>query len=254
MNSAFEHNVPYFIQISTADVCCSSNSNYYAAENTASIPRKHILDHYSKSKYQAELIVGKANNRILGNGYDRMRTIILRPTLLYGEQDKYYIVMALKWAKDFKGTLFKIDNIYTRLQWCYVGNAAWACIKAKEKMLTDESIGSEEFFINDDTPIVDPYDFIKPFIELKQFKLSKCSIPYLFVQFILLIVVLLIKLVKPIYKFTLPVRYQPDKIQYFCTTHFFNRNKATLRLDYNPLYDPNESLELSCDYYKNLSI
>lgn len=50
-----------------------------------------------------------------------MRTVILRPTFLYGEQDKYYVPMALKWAKDFRGTLIKIDNIYTRLQWCYVG-------------------------------------------------------------------------------------------------------------------------------------
>lgn len=41
----------------------------------------------------------------------------------------------------------KIDNIFTRFQPTYVGNAAWACIKAKDKLQTDQSIGSEDFFI-----------------------------------------------------------------------------------------------------------
>lgn len=140
------------------------------------------------------------------------------------------------------------------LEFLKIGNAAWACIKAKEKILIDSSIGSEEFFITDDTPLIDPYDFLLQFIESRNYKLSKHSVPYVLVQFILLIVILLIKLIKPIYKFKLPIRYNPSKIQYFCTTHFFNRNKATLRLDYNPLFNEKESLDLSLDYYKNLSI
>lgn len=132
-----------------------------------------------------------------------------------------------------------------------MGNAAWACIKAKERIIVDESLGGEEFFVNDDTPIVDPYDFLKPFVEAKQYKLSKYSIPYLIVQFILLIIIVCMKLV-PIYKFALPIRYHPSKVQYFCTTHFFNRNKATLRLDYTPLYDAEQSVEQSLEFYKKL--
>ena len=254
LNAAVRHSAPYFIQISTADVCCGSDSNYYAAENTSSIPRKHILDHYSRSKYQAELIVGKASGKLLGNGCDRMRTIILRPTILYGEQDKHYVPMALRWAKDFRGTLIKIDNIYTRLQWCYAGNAAWACLLAKERIVHDESLSAEEFFVTDDTPIVDPYDFLVPFVEAKRYKVSKRSIPYLLVQLWLLIIVLLIKLLRPICKLRLPTRYDPTQIQYFCTTHFFNRNKATLRLDYKPLFDAERSQQLSCEYYRELKV
>lgn len=254
LNAAVQQSVPYFIQISTADVCCGKDSNYYAAENTSSIPRKHILVHYSRSKYEADLIVGKASGRLLGNGYNRMRTIILRPTILYGEQDTTYVPMALRWAKDFRGTLIKIDNIYTRLQWCYAGNAAWACIRAKERIVHDESLSSEEFFVTDDTPIVDPYDFLVPFVEARRWKVSKYWIPYLLVQFWLLIIVQLIKLVRPIYRLRLPARYDPYLIQYFCTTHFFNRNKATLRLDYKPLFDAEKSQQMSCEYYRELPI
>lgn len=126
-------------------------------------------------------------------------------------------------------------------------------MKAKERIVIDETISGEEFFITDDTPIVDPYDFIEPFVEAKKFKISKRSIPYLLVQFVLFVLICLMKIV-PIYKFRLPIRYSPAKIQYFCTTHFFNRNKATLRLDYLPFYNAEQSQKLSCDYYKNLSI
>lgn len=68
-------------------------------------------------------------------------------------------------TKQNKGTLMRVDNIFTRCQMTYVGNAAWACLKAKERLQEDATIGGEEFFITDDTPIVDPYDFLKPYLE-----------------------------------------------------------------------------------------
>ena len=38
---------------------------------------------------------------------------------------------------------------------------------------------------------------------------------------------------------------------FICNSLFLNRTKASLRLDYEPLYSPEESMEISLDWYKN---
>lgn len=43
----------------------------------------------------------------------------------------------------------------------------------------------------------------------------------------------------------------PQTVAYICSTAFLNRTKASLRLKYDPLFDPEEAKSKSIDWYKN---
>ena len=67
IDASVECNVKYLLYVSGADVCIGDDPIYFGAENTTPIPKKHILP-YSKTKYDAEVIVKEANGRPLSNG------------------------------------------------------------------------------------------------------------------------------------------------------------------------------------------
>jgi len=252
INACVENNVDYFINISSVDCVLGDDAVYYGAENTTPVPTSHVLGVYSATKYEAEELVMKANGRQLANGVGKLQTLSLRPTLLYGEQDTHFVHQALKLTRERGGTLRRIDNVFIRVQPTYAGNAAWACIKAKDKIQHDQSIGGEAFFITDDTTISDPFEFLEPYIKCKGYKLSKRAFPYWLFMIFLYLSVLFIKMVHSVYPIQLPTCVTPANIKYLCNTFFFNRNKAILRLNYEPLYSNEVSQEKSIEYYKKL--
>ena len=254
IEAAFHHSVPYLIHMSSSEVCCGDNANYYGAENTVMVPKRHLRSHYARSKYQAELLVGKADGRSLGDGIHRLRAIILRPTMLYGELDERFVVRAMKTAQTFRGVLPRISNVFTRVQPCYVGNAAWACIQAKQRIGRDSSLGGEEFFITDDTQIADAFEFCQPFLKKRGMRVSQVAIPLWVLTIFVLLLRLILDPIRSVYHLRVPHAYRLSTIRLWCTTHFFNRTKATLRLDYEPLYDPNECNRLAVEYYSKCKI
>lgn len=153
-------------------------------------------------------------------------------------------------AKQSKnGTLQRTDNIFTRTQTTYVGNAAWACLKAQERLRIDGKIGGEEFFINDDTPVEDPFEFAKPFLEANNLKLSEKAIPFWLLIIAISMMNFLVFLIEPFYQYKIPEKYNHKKIRYLNTSYFFNRTKAILRLGYEPRFTPEESMKKSMEYY-----
>ncbi|RWS11786.1 3 beta-hydroxysteroid dehydrogenase type 7-like protein [Dinothrombium tinctorium] len=254
LEAAKKHNVRYFIYVSTIDVVCGPDPIYYAAENTVMIPKSHCFDAFAKSKIEAEKLVQSANEELCSNGVDRLQTVILRPTSLYGEEDTSNITAFLRTAKECDGCLPRIDNTFIRIQITYAGNAAWACIKAKDKLQIDQSIGGEIFFITDDTPIMDPFDFVEPILKACGLRLSKRAYPYWLLNILLTAFVYVVKLINPIIPIPVSSTMNPGTLQYVSNIYFFNRNKAILRLDYEPLYDSEESQKNSIEYYKSLNL
>lgn len=253
VDAAVACNVPYLLHMSSALVCCGTNSNYFAAENTAQVPRQHLLPHYGRSKYEAELLVERANGRPLGDNFGRLRTLTLRPTIMYGELDPWFVCRAMKIANTFHGTLPRISNVYTRIQPCYVGNVAWAVLCAKKRIERDASVGGEAFFVTDDTPISDPFDFWQPFLTRRKLKISRWYIPlYLLILFLNLLH-LALRVLRSIRQVRLGNEWNPQWWNTMCTTHFFNRTKITLRLDYDPLYSPDKAVQQSQTYYEKCS-
>lgn len=254
IDAAVECNVPYLVHISGADVSIGSDPIYYGSENTTFIPKKHLLGEYSKSKYEAEQIVTEANGRSLSNGSQKLQTVVLRPTWIYGEEDNNFLTKILGVAKSTGGVLRRIDNVFIRGQPVYAGNVACACLRAKDKLQVDPSVGGEHFFITDDTKILDPFEFVEPYVKAKGFQLSARAYPFWLFVLILSLYSWLINLLWSVYPIKLPANLTTANVRFLCTTYFFNRTKATLRLDYEPLYEHEESETRSLQYYKKVTI
>lgn len=174
--------------------------------------------------------------------------------MVYGEADEHFVTNIIKVAKECGKCLPRVDNVYIRSQYTYAGNVAWACIKAKDRLAIDESIGGEYFFITDDTKINDPFDFIEPYLNSQGLKISEKSVPFWLLYIILSIFFFFVETIKPFYHIKVPEKYNLRKIQYLTNSYFFNREKATLRLGYEPLYDPDEAERLSLEFYSKLKI
>jgi len=135
-----------------------------------------------------------------------------------------------------------------------VGKVPWAIIKAKEQLKLDDSIAGEEFSITDDTDILSAFDFPKPYLYSRGFRLSKESYTYWLFMIMLTIFLFFAKVLRPFYKIKIPRYAVKSRIRYFCNTYFFNRNKATLRLSYEPLFTMEESQNNSLAYYKSIDL
>ncbi|XP_054155511.1 3 beta-hydroxysteroid dehydrogenase/Delta 5--_4-isomerase-like [Oppia nitens] len=251
MDAMVELNVKYLVFVSGADVIVGDDPIYYGAENTTPVPKRHILAH-SKTKLDAEVLVKEANGRQLSNGKDSLHTIIMRPSLIYGEQDQHFITAVLKLTKQQSGVLRQLDNVFVRIQPTYAGNAAWACLRAKDKLREDKSVAGEEFFVTDDTQILDPFEFLAPYVQSRGYKLSVRAYPYWLFMLVMYFVVLAVRLLWSVYPIELPKGLTQPTLRYLCNTYFYNRTKATLRLDYEPIYGYEESQQKSLQYYKRL--
>ncbi|KPM03178.1 3 beta-hydroxysteroid dehydrogenase type 7-like protein [Sarcoptes scabiei] len=254
IDCAIECNVPYFIHVSGLEAVIGDDNIYYSTEHTTIQPTKHLLGPYARTKFESDEIVRDANERPLANGIDNLLTVILRPTVFYGEQDNNFITKVFEVAKWNSNLLRRLDNIYIQMHPVYVGNVAHACLRAKEKMLIERNIGGEEFFINDDTKFQNPFDFFEPYLKARGFQLSKRSYPYWLFILIFSFYCCVIKMIRNFIKIKLPSSLTPATITYIVNTYFVNRNKATLRLDYDPLYTNEESHKRSIEYYRNVPI
>lgn len=177
----------------------------------------------------------------------------MRPTPFYGEDDKHFFYKLLQYAKKTDGYFHRVRSLDERLQISYVGNVAWAFIKAKERLAVDETISGEPFFITDDTPIVDVYEHFEPFLEARGFRMSAYVIPYWLALIVLSVVCFFIRVINIFWRVEFDVP-SVDMLNYMCSTFFYNRSKATLRLDYQPIYTPEEAKERSLPYYANVIV
>lgn len=254
ISACIQNSVPRLIFCSTTDVMYGGEHIFYGMESTTIMPKKFPIGIYAETKAEAEELVLKANKQPLANGKGTLRTLSLRPTPIYGEEDNHLVTAMITKAKtDFKGVLLRVHSLDERMQITYAGNAAWAHIKAKERLIHDESISGEEFFINDDTPIIDLYENLRPYLEAAKVKLSDYVYPYWLVYFGLIFLTFVLRLISPIYKpkIELPT---PGMVAFLCSTIFFNRSKATLRLNYQPIYTPEEAKQKTTEYFQKAKI
>ncbi|KAK8772849.1 hypothetical protein V5799_012617 [Amblyomma americanum] len=251
IDACIRQNVPYLVFTSTVDVVVSSNHIFFGAENTTFTPKHFLMGSYAETKHRAEQLVLQANQRVLADGHTKFSTLVLRPTAMYGEQDQHFVVQFLRVAKSSKNTLTKIRSVDERFQVTYVGNAALAHLRAMEKLAVDESVAGEVFYVTDDTPLEDIYEFLRPFVECQGCRLSDYTVPYLLAILVLMLLALVLRLVRPLYR---PRAYvpPPSAVTYICTSLFFNRTKATLRLNYYPNVTPDEAVQRSVSYYKSI--
>ena len=139
------------------------------------------------------------------------------------------------------------DDIWT-------GNAAWAHILAKNQLLDHpESVGGEVMFITDDTAIQNAFDFLNPFLNGRSMKTSSFMFPATLAVIFVLFLYVVSRLLRPLVRFKNPFPH-PATLYFVVCFYCFSRLKATLRINYKPIYDPQQALAMSLGYYKTVPL
>ncbi|CAH1801617.1 unnamed protein product [Owenia fusiformis] len=127
VNACLEHNVRQLIYTSTVDVVIGYEDIINGTETNTRYPDEFLYDSYAETKAHAEKIVLDANGK---GRLNQLKTLSLRPPVIYGEADTHFITQMLHSAKSFGGTLIPFGDGKTKWQQAYVGNVAWAHICA----------------------------------------------------------------------------------------------------------------------------
>ena len=175
-------------------------------------------------------------------------TLVLRPPVMYGEGDPYYVAAGIRTAIENRGVLPRVGNGRSLMEQAYVGNVAWAHVIANRALSRDSQIGGHVFFITDDTPRLNASSLIEIFLKARGMSLSTYYIPYSLAYCLMYATEAFLHLISPIYKVNLKAAL--CSLIYVNRNLYFNRNKAERMLGYKPLYDFNTCVSLSMDYYK----
>lgn len=172
---------------------------------------------------------------------------------MYGEGDPYFIPSALRSAKSNNGILTRIGSGKALFQQAYVGNMAWAHIKAlsalKEK---PNACSGRAYFITDDTPLCNTFEFMDIFLHTKGYDLSNYCLPYPFVYGFMYIMETVFWVISPIYKIHLDTAL--CSVIYFNKTYYFCRKFAEQKIGYSPIYTYKECIANSIAYYSDLEL
>ena len=181
-----------------------------------------------------------------------MSTVSLRPNVMYGELDPYYITNGLQRARQNKGILVRVGDGSALFQQAYAGNVAWAHVAAAAALKRNRACGGKAYFITDDTPLMNTFDFTNIFLELRGYSLSTYTIPYPLIYVVMYCFECLLWMVKPLKEFNFATAL--CSIIYVNKTIYFNSQRARDELGYKPIYDFQQSSKLSSKYYKDVQI
>lgn len=143
IDSMLQKNIKFLVYTSTPSVVFSKR-DIMGLDESMPYP-KRFLNHYSKSKAMAEKI-------ILGLDSNQIKSVSIRPHLIYGERDLNLIPRLVKAKKE--GRLKIIGNGQNLVDVIYVENAAKAHIDAfKELQKADSKVTGKAYFIGQDKPV-----------------------------------------------------------------------------------------------------
>lgn len=137
------------LNISTL-IYTSTPSVTFAGEDESGIDESapyaaHYLNHYGESKAVAEKMVLEANSGAL-------KTLALRPHLIWGPEDPHLVPRVIDRAK--AGRLKLVGQQDKLVDTIYVGNAAYAHILAAVNLCSeDASAAGKAYFLSNDEPI-----------------------------------------------------------------------------------------------------
>jgi len=195
----------------------------------------HFHAHYPKTKAIAEQLVVSAST-------DKLRTIILRPHLIWGPEENNFVPRIIAKA----GWLKVVGNGRNLVDTVYIDNAADAHILAAENLDKNPDISGNVYFISQDEPVL-LWGLINAILKAAGLGPVKGSIPkqmawLLGAAFEFLYKILHIKKEPPMTRF---VAYE------LATSHWFDISAAKRDLGYSPRVSTKEGLRLLENWLKN---
>lgn len=183
---------------------------------------------------------------------------------MYGEGDVHFFPTLLRVAHKYQGQIPRIAGVGGKQQLTYVGNAAWAHIRAKNSLGETEGvvrvpgtkIGGLSAFITDDTPIEDTIRFCQRISNAStssndsttariKLRPSWWSIPAVITYFLALLLEIICRVLH--FKVDFPPR---GMISYLSSIIMYSRLRASIHLDYEPIFNEEKSILNSVTWYE----
>ena len=224
INACLENNVKQLIYTSSPSVIFDEEDMENVDESIP-YPKKYMAS-YPETKAMAEKLVKNAAK-------SGIKTIILRPHLIWGPEDNHFLPTIIKRAKRLKRVGQKeylVDTIY-------VDNAADAHIMASEKLFENPSLSGNVYFLSQDEPM--------PIWKIINAFLDAAGLPPMKGQVSEKIVYIAGSIFEFVYKF-FNIKGEPliTKLgaKELATSHWFNISRAKKDLGYYPKISTQEGL------------
>ena len=230
----------------------TSSSSVHAGVNFDLITEEAPLLNRQSRSHEYFVTKALADAMVLDANCEALRTLCLRPPVIYGERDRQSIPGALAVLRDKKTHIQLGDNtnLYDSI---YVGNAASAHINAAKALVTnhdpDLKVDGEAFFITDDAPI--PFwDFQRKIWAAAGDKtpLADVYVVPAWIGMAMATVVEVLFLICTLGQKLPPKTLRRDVLRYAITNRTFCIDKAKERLGYKPLIDTNEGIKRGVEW------
>lgn len=186
--------------------------------------------YYAATKCEAEQLI------IAANGNNNLKTVALRPHLIWGPGDTHLIPEVIQNAK--KGRLVKVGGKQNIVDFTYVENVADAHLLACDKLLTNPDVAGEVYFISQEEPVY-LWDFINVL-------LKRLGIPQVNRRISTKLAYSIARVYEIIYR-KLPLKGKPRVTRFLvgqlACSHYFDISKAKNDLNYSPQISTKEGLE-----------
>ncbi len=231
------HKIGFLVHTSSPSVVFSHDSIRGSDE---SIPYgKHWLCHYSRTKAIAEQDI------LAANGEDGLKTIALRPHLVWGAGDPHLLTRIVSRHK--AGKLRIVGDGQNSMDMTHVENVAFAHILALEALSTGNHPGGKAYFITQDEPIA-LWPWLNSLFLSLELPLLEKRISFRFAYSIGFLMEAAWKILKlggepPMTRFV-AVQLAKD--------HWFSITAARSDLGYEPIISMEEGMEETCAWLRNI--
>ena len=135
-----QHNVSRLVYTSSPSVVFGG-ADMEGVDESVPYPEKYHA-HYPKTKAMAE-------QDVIAAGDDGLRTIILRPHLIWGPRDNHLVPRIIERAN----RLVRVGDGKNLVDTIYIDNAADAHIQAADRLEQDHHLSGRVYFISQDDPV-----------------------------------------------------------------------------------------------------
>lgn len=195
---------------------------------------KHPISHYSATKALAEQHVLTANSH-------KLRTLALRPHLIWGPGDNHIIPRLIARAKSRK--LRRIGDGNNKIDATYIDNAALAHTAAARALENNPKAAGRAYFISNDEPVL-LWELIEKMIEIYGLPTIQHSISRSKAKFVAGFIELFYK--------TLRIKREPPLTRALAlelsTSHWFDISSAKRELGYRPEVSMEEGFQRLGDW------
>lgn len=225
LSACRKNNIPRLVYTSSPSVIFNGR-DMEGVDEDATYP-DHYPAHYPATKALAEQAVKRAS------GPD-LKTIILRPHLIWGPRDNALVPRIIARAR----RLVRVGNGNNRVDTVYIDNAADAHILAAERLRENPLLSGKVYFISQDDPI--------PLWDMVDAILNAGGLPPVRRSVSKRTAWLMGLLLESIYK-TLHVSVEPQMTRFvaeeLATSHWFDISAAKRDLGYKPAVTTTEGLQ-----------